>query len=411
MRKLFYIIPFFMVFAAASARGEYLPTNADFLRTLNRNASVGSIDSVFFNPAGSMRLTDGLYFHVGNQFDIFYQKTEESGQKASAIGVLAAMPDFAMLMTRAGYAFFFTIDNTASTRIMRHNVEVYDPAGTTTLTANKSTYLLQWVEATLGGAYAFNDYISLSFGLRLLMPIGYTHLDVDTTAGDTAAYHDFFVGYGFGAQASLLFTPIKPLAISVMYKTESAAATSHFVSKDDNSVLSTLPENNYNGLMLYPAQLRTGIAYTFGENFSLEGNFNLIFEQERDFFPVGGTLQPAFGGNGFGMQAGLGFDWRIMPSLTWGLGALFSFNNKNYDSFDNSSNSMVTPQVMTGRYNEVLAGTGFSINFENNVRLKLSLAVPLMLGTPSGALYLQPKVNVGVSFALTDIFQSSHPAV
>ena len=40
--------------------------SADFIRTMNRNASTG-LDAVYFNPAGLTSLEDGKYFYFGNQ--------------------------------------------------------------------------------------------------------------------------------------------------------------------------------------------------------------------------------------------------------------------------------------------------------------------------------------------------------
>lgn len=40
--------------------------SADFIRTMNRNASTG-LDAVYFNPAGLTSLGDGKYFYFGNQ--------------------------------------------------------------------------------------------------------------------------------------------------------------------------------------------------------------------------------------------------------------------------------------------------------------------------------------------------------
>lgn len=64
-----------LVFSIALGGGIVGNTNqsAAFVRTLNRNAST-DVDAVYFNPAGLMRLEDGLHLSLSNQ-SIFQTKT------------------------------------------------------------------------------------------------------------------------------------------------------------------------------------------------------------------------------------------------------------------------------------------------------------------------------------------------
>jgi long-chain fatty acid transport protein len=59
--------------------------SAEFLRTLNRNASTG-LDAAYYNPAGLTQLDDGFYAYVSNQ-TIFQTRTIKSSSAAlSALG-------------------------------------------------------------------------------------------------------------------------------------------------------------------------------------------------------------------------------------------------------------------------------------------------------------------------------------
>ncbi len=62
------------------ALGGRLVTNtnqsAEFIRTLNRNATTG-IDAVYFNPAGLTKLGDGTHIALSNQ-SIFQTKTVDN---------------------------------------------------------------------------------------------------------------------------------------------------------------------------------------------------------------------------------------------------------------------------------------------------------------------------------------------
>ncbi len=64
--------------SAAMEVGFVTNTNqsAEFIRTLNRNATTG-IDAVYFNPAGLTKLGDGTHIALSNQ-SIFQTKTVDN---------------------------------------------------------------------------------------------------------------------------------------------------------------------------------------------------------------------------------------------------------------------------------------------------------------------------------------------
>ena len=68
MKKLTLFAALFMLFQVAFAGGILTNTNqsAQFVRLLSRNAST-TFDAVYFNPAGLMKMDNGLYFSVHNQ--------------------------------------------------------------------------------------------------------------------------------------------------------------------------------------------------------------------------------------------------------------------------------------------------------------------------------------------------------
>jgi len=78
MKKLFLAVAFFMLVHVAFAGGILTNSNqsVQFLRMLSRNAST-QIDAVYFNPAGVIKLENGLHFAVHNQ-SIFQTRTIKS---------------------------------------------------------------------------------------------------------------------------------------------------------------------------------------------------------------------------------------------------------------------------------------------------------------------------------------------
>jgi long-chain fatty acid transport protein len=78
MRRLTFFLAFIMLASLAFAGGLLTNTNqsAQFIRMMSRNASTG-IDAVYFNPAGLMKMENGLHFAVYNQ-TIFQTKPVDS---------------------------------------------------------------------------------------------------------------------------------------------------------------------------------------------------------------------------------------------------------------------------------------------------------------------------------------------
>ncbi len=78
--KLNRILGSIILLWVSAALGGGLVTNtnqsAEFIRTLNRNATTG-IDAVYFNPAGLTKLGDGIHIALSNQ-SIFQTKTVDN---------------------------------------------------------------------------------------------------------------------------------------------------------------------------------------------------------------------------------------------------------------------------------------------------------------------------------------------
>jgi long-chain fatty acid transport protein len=79
MKKLIVVTGIVLCFSQVFAGGLLTNGNqsAQYIRMLSRNAST-SVDAVYFNPAGLMKMDNGFYFSVQSQ-SLFQSKTVESG--------------------------------------------------------------------------------------------------------------------------------------------------------------------------------------------------------------------------------------------------------------------------------------------------------------------------------------------
>ena len=53
--------------------------SADYIRTLNRNAATDSADAVVYNPAGVMKMEDGMYLKLDLQYTAIKEATNRIG--------------------------------------------------------------------------------------------------------------------------------------------------------------------------------------------------------------------------------------------------------------------------------------------------------------------------------------------
>src|SRR3972149_5253047 len=89
MRNLFTLMKVFICILAlifvrvdilfAGGVNENMNQSAEYTRTMNRNASTDSADASFYNPAGLVKLEDGAYINVSNQFIFKNYRHEVSG--------------------------------------------------------------------------------------------------------------------------------------------------------------------------------------------------------------------------------------------------------------------------------------------------------------------------------------------
>jgi long-chain fatty acid transport protein len=237
--------------------------SADYFRSLTRHASTDAADIVAYNPAGVMKLENGLYtkldlLHISKDYtnsvgNVYAFAGEEGTYNTD---VPSTVPGFFTVYKKDKWAGFFAFtvpggggkvefeDGNARTVQLAANI-IANSGGL--LTSINDMYL----EAdsyqygfTLGGAYEISKMFSVAGGLRFIDATqkfaGYAQLN---TVASTVNKYEVDLerdATGFGYFLGLNIEPIDMINIGLSYYSNTSLDFSTDASKDDVGVVSSL---------------------------------------------------------------------------------------------------------------------------------------------------------------------------
>ena len=366
--------------------------NADYLRTLNRSASVGTIDSMFFNPAGTVRLADGIYIQGGVDFPIVSRTlpTLTPSYKTMGLGLPGASLGF--VYKRAGSSVFVTLMPSLSSGLNLSGLVLPAPRPPAQISVIDADYHFKNLtyELTAGGAFSFNDVLAMSFGARLIADMSLTGIDYTFTATQTAykeKYSRNLMTFGAAMHAGLLVTPIPWFAFalnlhsggfgvgvnSVKSVILPTAANAPALSPSSQEKRPQSGGFVVNGL---PARLDLGFLFNVNDVMDLQ----LTGQARVQLFkntPTGVSFD-LFSVT-FGYSAGLGMDFKISKNFIWGLGVMYSDDTIKDTAYYSTVDSLNVVKLRS-----ITVGTGFSFNMGDMFGLSLGAAYPLYFTTKNG---------------------------
>jgi long-chain fatty acid transport protein len=237
--------------------------SADYFRSLTRHASTDAADIVAYNPAGVMKLENGLYTKLDllfinkkytNTVGNVYPFTGEEGTYETTSG--SPVPSFFTVYKKDKWAGFFSFTvpggggkveyDDGNARTVQLSAGIIAASGGS-LTGINDMYL----EAdsfqygfTFGGAYEISEMFSVAGGVRFIDATqtfaGYTQLN--TIAMTTQKYEVDLErdATGFGYFLGLNVAPTDKINIGLSYYSNTALDFSTDVSRDDVGVVGSL---------------------------------------------------------------------------------------------------------------------------------------------------------------------------
>ena len=279
--------------------------SSGYLRDPSKNTETEKTDAVFYNPAGTAFMEDGLYAEIGNQFvfkNYNHDVTEPTGfDKYESTNPILFYPNTAIVFKKDNFALF-------------GGFSVFGGGGT--ITYDEGTYLTNGVMSNytaspliddedvenslevfsaafgelVGGSYAFNDMISLAAAVRFIQGSQTlkAELDNDPTAAligagitsktllDTEASAN-----GVGFIISLHTKPAEKLDLSLQYHTITKMEYEY-----DKAEGALAAANGYEEGGKYdrdiPAILGAGIGYQILDRLYSSISFNYYFNEQTD---------------------------------------------------------------------------------------------------------------------------------
>jgi long-chain fatty acid transport protein len=358
--------------------------STEYLRTSSRNSAIDSADAAVFNPAGVMKMEDGLYISAG-AFYAFKDYYNASGGMRYESDEPSIVPYLIGLYKKDKWAAFgaFTVPAGGGK-------VVYDSGSATTLGYGAQlmagvNYMLsmsmpaadyydsisrQRLEAesiyygfTAGGAYKFNDLFSIALGARFIKGTKEAQASMTIAASPSSPGYGmpdttFNIDYeeeadGLGGFIGVSITPQGPFNIGLRYETKTSLDFETSVNRDDTGMLT----NGAKEIEDLPGLIGLGIGYRVNPALKIDTSFTYYLEEDAD------RQNARFQDVGNGYDLAIAFEYTFNPKLKGSLGYMLT-------------NISIAPDNMLPEAPELDANTlcaGLVYSYSPDLRLNFAL--------------------------------------
>ncbi|MCX6553813.1 MAG: outer membrane protein transport protein, partial [Candidatus Aminicenantes bacterium] len=249
-----------------------------------------------------------------------------------------------------------------------------------------------YLTATVGGAYAFTDTLSTSFGLRYISAVNKTKIGL-TLTDSPLGYPDLALGLdskdkasGAGIVFGMHFAATPKLDLAAHYESKVKLDFETTVNKDDIGLI----ENGVKFRRDLPAVLYLGAGYRWNEKLQMLVDFNYYFQKAAWWeltLPEGGeTTWSELTGDCY--AAGIGFSYKLSDRLQLSAGTVFTkFLFKDKESYYERLGEFEAPKG--DNWN---SGIGVAYRACNKLTLNLALGATFWKKQEIGRLVFVPLV-------------------
>ncbi len=366
--------------------------SAEWIRTGNRNAATDAADITVYNPAGVTCLKDGLHINFSNQTLIrqpshsFNLNLPGGGGNESLEqdGIDWLLPNLYGVYKKKNWAIFGGIYIPGGGAVANYTDGSINTKFIGSLTVLSSNGALQsfrndWLEAssyyiasTIGGAYAFNDSISVAVGLRHITAkneISSGMIFTDAAGGD----HHYKLeteetANGFGGTLGFNLKPHEKINIGLRYETRIELDFETEVNRNDFPQEFQLAVDNAKNRRDFPASFGLGVAYDVNPKLKLEYDYTYYFQDDADWGKneAGEDLSDLAGET---WSMGVTAAYQHTPKLLLSVGAIYTYFNWN--NIDNYYQTLGAFEVLY--WNNWNFGTGFA--YQINPKIKFNFGI------------------------------------
>ncbi len=308
--------------------------SAGYVRTFNRNAVTDAADAAVYNPAGTVKLEDGLYVSAHNQSVLKNYYHESSADKYSAKNPTFFLPSAFVVYSSGSWAAFgaFTVPGGGGS--LKYDDGIADLNETLPLDpyGPSADLFAAYYAGTVGGAYAITDMFSFSLGGRFIFttqkwifenetipPAPFAPYDVKTLL-ETKATSSGFCGI-FGVD----ITPVSGLNIGIRYETVTKLEWEYKEVKGPLQAGLGISEGDKYDRDL-PPLLGVGVSYQVLPKLRVDSSFMYYFNSSADWDGDEDDYD-----NGFEIGASAEYD--VLSNLRASLGFLYTDQGADPDSY------------------------------------------------------------------------------
>lgn len=241
-----------------------------------QQGAINKSATVYFNPAGIMRLEEGTYFTGGLQVAIG-QETMKYDSNTYDADLLAPIPNFAIYKVQENKGYFFTFGPQAGGGKLEYKdgvsgVKILEDTGFKGMPAEAKSHSAtgenMYAQATLGTAWNVNSKLSLSTAGKVVY--GYRKLSANLDANVTTPLGKENVitsidsertAWGFGGQFGLNYAPNETWNIGVRYDTPIKMKFKTKATNNKYTILKNTPYEKEVGFDLFFPQYADGASY------------------------------------------------------------------------------------------------------------------------------------------------------
>ena len=306
--------------------------SAEYIRTLNRNAATDAADIVMYNPAGVMKMDDGLYGNLSVQYILKDYTNNINGVDLDQ-DEPSLIPGLFLLYKQDRWAGFFGLSNVlgggkvdfedgdATTTFIGLGILPFLPAGYGISNQNLEAEHIG-LGYTFGGAFKINDMFSVSLAAMYVDTQkeangSVTFTNVNPLAPDQTANVDYEEdANGWGGVIGVNISPTEQWNIGIRYNTKVNLDYDQTVNQDNFGVLPRQGiTNGGESTRDLPAILALGVSYKLNDKIRLETNFTYYFNEDADWSGDEDLVD-----NGYDL--GIALEYTFNPKLKGSIGYL-----------------------------------------------------------------------------------------
>ncbi len=364
--------------------------SAKWVSSNTRNAATDEADIVNYNPAGVVRLSDGIHINLSNQ--TMFRKPEHTfdlgagEQTYGQDGTDAFLPNLYLAYKKTNWSVASGVyisgggatanypRGSINTNLLGYQILAYLNPSTgagyklTDQFLKASSYYLT---VPVQFAYSISDQLSFAVGGRYIRGINNTEAGI--TLGNSAVgapNTSIGVDYkenatGFNGVFGVFYQPTKKLGISLHYESR---AKLNFEATDNKGSYVITDDGTKNRRDL-PAVLCTGASYRLTDKLTAAADFNYYFQKNANWGSInyGATNIDAAKAAGNCYTAGLGFSFQATKMLELNTGC--KYTRFMYDNQVAYYSKMGLFEVV--KYNNLNIGLGASYNLSKNLKIDL----------------------------------------